>query len=381
MIWPISSIVWCTLATGIFLLLKRRYAAIKDLEAPTDPLDPAPTLAVIIPARDEAENIADCLEGLIQQTYPATKLQAIVVDDGSSDDTAAIARTFIQGFNSLKLIEAGPLPHGWLGKPHACWVGAAAVQAEWLCFIDADTRHAPELLHAAMTTAQQENADLLSLHPHQDMLGIWERLLMPIPFMTLMLLMDAQRINDPASPAAMANGQFILIKRSVYDAIDGHRAIRDQVMDDIALARTVKTAGHTLKLFGGGRLIRTRMYKDIRSLAQGLARGASDIFGIPLASLAVPSSILAGFIPIAFPVWLCQLASQAGSARLAASAGLAVLGSLIWYGAHAMALRAYNVPLRYLLLVPLSNLLVAVVNLDGLLRRAKGQRLWKGRPI
>jgi chlorobactene glucosyltransferase len=321
------------------------------------------------------------LESLTSQIYPKQGLKILVVNDGSTDDTAQITKEFMDRSNQVELIELNTLPPGWLGKSHACWVGANAVQTDWLCFVDADTRHAPELISTAIHTALDTGVDMLSLHPRQEMLGFWERLLMPIPFMTLMILLDAKSINNPNSTKAMANGQFILIKKDVYTAIGGHAAIHNQVLEDVAFARLVKSSGYKLKLLGGGKLIHTRMYTALKALWEGLARGGSELFGIPLTILAVISSALAGFIPIAYPFWRLLVALGSSEGITVLSALIACTGSIAWYSAHALAFHTYRVPYRYLLLLPLSNLLIAIVNAEGIFQRLRSRRVWKGRTI
>lgn len=381
MVWIVLSAVWFALATIEFILLKSRYDSLEDLAPQRRSSIGLPSLAVILPVRNEAENIGECLHSLMAQTYSSEKLQVIVVDDCSTDHTARIVQEFQGRWNRLRLVEAGPLPSGWLGKSHACWVGAGSVEAEWLCFIDADTRHASELMESSINIALQDQVDLFSLHPHQEMLGFWERLLMPVSFMTLMILLDTSRINDPESKAAIAIGQFILIRSTVYQATGGHQAIREQILDDVALARLVKTKGHPIKLMGGKHLIRTRMYTNLRSLWQGLVRGGSELFGVPITTIAVLSALCMTVLPLGYPTWrIVEVLRHLDMASLL-SAVLACLGTAAWYGAHALALHTYHVPYTYLLSLPLSSFLMAVVSADGIIRRLLGKRLWKDREI
>lgn len=381
MFWLAISSLWCIIAMGVFLLLKRRYSGLVPLQPPSAAIVDLPTVAVILPVRDEAHNIAACLTSLTDQDYSQEKLLIVVVDDGSRDDTANIAREFEGQAIRVVVIEARDLPPGWLGKSHACWFGAQQVESDWLCFLDADTRHNSELIRAAVQQAQRDCIDLISLHPHQEMLGFWERLLMPIPFMTLMILLDAPSINDPSSKKAMANGQFIMIKKDVYDTVGGHATIRDQILEDVAIARLVKSAGYKIKLLGGGAFIRTRMYVRLKTLWEGLARGGSELFGVPVTSLAVLNAFLASILPLAYPIWRLTVAVDSPDEWMFASALMAFIGSGIWYGAHALALYTYRVPYRYLFLLPLSNFLIAIVNAEGIMRRFGGRRFWKGRAV
>ena len=373
------SFAWVISAGVSLAMLVRRHRALKRLEPKFEERTSWPSLAVIIPARNESQTIGTCLQALTEQTYPGDRYRVLVVNDGSVDSTAEVVAQFALNHPQITLVNAGTLPEGWLGKPHACWVGAGEVESEWLCFLDADTHPSPELLKAAVGTALQRKLEALSLHPRQVMLGFWERLLMPIPFMSLMLLMDASAINDPQRKLAMANGQFILVERKAYLAVGGHQAIRGEVLEDVRLAQLLKRAGFRLQLVGGDQFIRTRMYSELSMLWQGLARGGSELFGIPLTLVAVLSSFVMGVFPFLYPIWLGSRLNQDPLIPLALL--VAVLGSVLWYGAHAIELKNHHVPYIYLALNPLSMVLVGLVNLEGVLRRVMGRRIWKGRRV
>jgi chlorobactene glucosyltransferase len=373
------AIAWFIMAAAVLVLLVLRRCALVPLSNPRFPQTDMPFLSVIVPARNEAQTIANCLRDLTSQTYPDPRLEVIVVDDSSSDDTFRLASEHAKDRSNIRVIEAGPLPEGWQGKSHACWVGASKARGEWLCFIDADTRQAPRLLEAAVREVFASGADLLSLHPRQDMFSFWERLLMPPAFISLMILLDARAINNPNSSRAMANGQFILVRRSAYLAAGGHRAIRSAVLDDVRLAERVKRAGYRLQLMGGGELIHTRMYTGLRPLWQGLARSGSELFGIPLTAAAILNCIILSILPVGYPVWLLSMMGTDGT--LLPAWIITISGSVLWYTAHALEFRQHRVPLRYLLLLPLSYLLIAVVNTEGVIRRLSGSRIWKGRRL
>ncbi|MFN2149641.1 MAG: glycosyltransferase [Anaerolineales bacterium] len=373
------AIAWFIMAAAVLVLLVLRRRALVPLSNPSMPQTDLPFLSVIVPARNEAHTIANCLRDLTSQTYPDRRLEVIVVDDSSSDDTFRLADEHAKDRSNIRVIEAGMLPEGWQGKSHACWVGASKARGEWLCFIDADTRQAPRLLEAAVREAFTSGADLLSLHPRQDMFSFWERLLMPPAFISLMILLDARAINNPTSSRAMANGQFILVRRSAYLAAGGHRAIRSAVLEDVRLAERVKRAGYRLQLMGGGELIHTRMYTGLRPLWQGLARSGSELFGIPLTTAAILNCIIVSILPIGYPVWLFSMMGTDGT--LLPAWLITISGSVLWYTAHALEFRQHRVPLRYLLLLPLSYLLIAVVNTEGVIRRLSGSRIWKGRRL
>jgi cellulose synthase/poly-beta-1,6-N-acetylglucosamine synthase-like glycosyltransferase len=213
------------------------------------------------------------------------------------------------------------------------------------------------------------------------MISFWEKLLMPVPFMSLMLILDARRISDPGNQAAMANGQFILLRREVYEDVDGHRSIRRAVLEDVELAKRVKQRGWRIGLRAGAGLIRTRMYRDLRTLWNALARNGSELFGPALTAVAILNAFFVAVFPLGFPLWLIFRVTHSFTWIEAGAFTAALLGTSVWYCTHRMAFRELGVPLRYLILLPISDVLIGLVNLDGLIQRLRGRRTWKGRQI
>ncbi|MGD2163844.1 MAG: glycosyltransferase family 2 protein, partial [Anaerolineales bacterium] len=350
----IIALLWSGAMLAWFLIIRDRFQALEPPTSRSKSGDVFPPVSIIVPARNEEANIEACLRGLLLQAYPRERLRILVVDDHSEDETATIVRRLAEENSNLRLIEAPALPVGWRGKQHACWYGAQQVQADWLCFIDADTQASPDLLKITTKEAETHQLDLLSLHPEQEMRGFWERLLMPVPFMTLMLLLDARRINNRDNSAAMANGQFILIRSEVYFNVDGHQGIRSAVLEDVELAKRVKQSGFNISIRDGAGLIRTRMYRDLKTLWNALARNGSELFGSTLTTLAVINAFFASVFPLGFPIWLAYKLLQDFSWIDAGALGASLFGTLIWYLAHWTAFKELRVPLRYLLLLPVS---------------------------
>lgn len=378
----LAILIWTAYVVVVFVLIRRRLAARRTLPS-VNPENPNhfPTVSIIIPARNEAENITACLESVLAQEYPSEQLEILVVDDNSTDATVEFVKEMQAGAPRIALVSAPPLPEGWHGKPHACWQGAWRAQGEWLCFIDADVRLHPGLLSAAVSNAIQNQADLLSLHPHQEMVTFGERLLMPPAFMGLLILMDFDRINNPDSRAAMANGQFILARRDRYLEIGGHRSVKSAVLEDVALARHAKRSGLTLRLLAGGELIHTRMYSSIPAVWGGLTRGAVDIAGGPLfAAATIGSTLVLGWLPVLLPIAVLLTPNLAPSAKIMALA-LSLATSALWYTAMGLILRWYKVPRRYLVLLPLSFSALSTATAAALVLYFTGRRTWKGRRL
>src|SRR5581483_729614 len=265
MIELVIAALWFAMVT---LLLTRAFFQYRHYEVLSPKFmstQDAPSVTVIIPARNEARNIFQCVSSLREQNYPEEKRNIIVVDDNSEDETSALASKAARSDSRIKLIQGSKLPSGWMGKPFACWQGAQLAESDWLCFIDADTTASPALLATAISTAQIRNLDMLSLEPFQVLGSFWERLIIPAGFVLLAFQQDVRKTNDPDNPEAVANGQFILIRRDVYRKLGGHASVRTQVTEDTALAQAVKNTGGRLALLGAEQLIQTRMYTGLKS--------------------------------------------------------------------------------------------------------------------
>jgi glycosyltransferase involved in cell wall biosynthesis len=236
---------------------------------------PSPTISIIIPARNEESNLGTCLESLTTQTGVAFEI--IVVNDHSTDRTQEIASSF----KNVRMIQAGPLPAGWTGKNNAVTTGAREAEGDWLLFTDADTVHLPGSLAGALKEAIDNNAELLSYSPEQIAASFWEMATLPVVFAELARQYPPAKVSDPFSPVVAANGQFILIRRSTYEAVGGHAAIAADILEDVALARAVKTSGRKIRFRYAGTAVRTRMYRNYRQLRDGWTKNLVLLFPNP----------------------------------------------------------------------------------------------------
>ena len=239
----------------------------------------APVVTVIVPARNEEASLGACLESLASQDGIAFEL--IVVDDGSTDRTRAIA----ESFSGVRVLEPGPLPDDWSGKNNAVTAGAREARGQWFLFTDADTVHKPGSLSRAVTEATQQRADLFSYSPEQEVHGFWERAVMPVIFAELARKYPPSRMSDPSTKLAAANGQYLLVSRNAYEAVGGHAAVASSLLEDVELARLVKTAGYRISFRYGGDAVRTRMYRSFRQLRDGWTKNLALLFpsAVPLA--------------------------------------------------------------------------------------------------
>lgn len=271
----------------------------------SSPSNSAPTISIIIPARNEEANLGTCLESLITQT--GVSFELIVVDDHSTDRTHEIATSF----PAALVIEADPLPAGWTGKNNAVVTGARQAQGEWLLFTDADTVHLPGSLAGALKEAKDNAADLLSYSPEQIAASFWEMATLPVVFAELARQYPPAKVSDPGSPIVAANGQFILIRRETYEAVGGHAALAGDILEDVALARAVKTSGRRIRFRYAANAVRTRMYRNYQQLRDGWTKNLVLLFPSP-GWLAVKSLLWWG---LAWGVTFWAVAMRSGPAH------------------------------------------------------------------
>ncbi|HTL70486.1 MAG TPA: glycosyltransferase [Candidatus Eisenbacteria bacterium] len=237
----------------------------------------APPVSVIVPARDEEKNIARCLESLFLQSYRGFEI--VVVDDRSSDRTPEILeRLRAASPVPMRVVRIEKLPPGWTGKNHAMTAGSKAAGGEWLLFTDADTTHTPQSLSTALAVAVAERADFLTLAPETESHSFWEKTVQPLAVGSLALWFNPVKVNDAKSGVTLANGQFILVKKSAYETVGGNESVKDQVVEDVELAKKFRAAGLVVRFLDGTRLYSTRMYSSLAEIRRGWTRIFTHLF-------------------------------------------------------------------------------------------------------
>jgi chlorobactene glucosyltransferase len=363
------------------LLLMRalgQRAALRSLvPSETSPGPEAPSVEVIVPARNEAPDIRECLERLVVQIYPHGKLRIAVVDDDSEDGTDQIIAEFARREPIVRGLRSGPLQHGWTGKTQACWRGAIAASpdAEWLAFIDADMLAEPSLLFSAVAEAER-GLGLLCLAPKHRLVSFAERLMIPCG---LYLLGFRRNLVSGQSDDANVAGQFMLLRRSAYRQVGGHAAVATAICEDLELARLMKRAGFSIALMDGSQLLSTRMYSGWRTLWPGFAKNVLEMFG------GVGSTLMTAAVAFVLS-WSFVILPAAAYAALGAGSlegpiafGLAVAAAAVAIGFHIAGAAHFGVPRWYGLLFPVGYTLGGLIALDGLRRRLVGRVAWKGR--
>lgn len=283
-----QALVWYAVITlAIIAILVLNLAASLIAIPRLDTFTPAPRacsawprISVLIPARNEAANIGTCLRSILAQDQP--NVEILVLDDQSDDDTAAIVTKLANedSHSRLRLLRGEPLPQGWLGKCHACAQLVQAATGDYLLFTDADTVHGPTSVASALAIAEQRHVGLVSVLPRQVAISRAERWIMPLLPLNILMLLPVALVRRRPEPSLSAGiGQFLFFRRATYEATGEHSAVRDQVLDDVKLARRVKVAGWRMDLVDGGTGVRCRMYPSLDAIWQGFSKNLYDFYG------------------------------------------------------------------------------------------------------
>jgi chlorobactene glucosyltransferase len=342
----------------------------------------APLISICVPARNEEQNLRACMEAILTQTYPHFEL--IVLNDRSTDATPAILQE-LSNDARLRAVNGLELPAGWAGKPYALHQASMTAHGDWLCFVDADTFLAPEALASCYAKALESSADLFTVMTYQITGTFWERVVLPLVMTALSVGFSPRKVNDPDRSDAIANGQFIMIKRSVYDAIGGHEPIKDQIVEDKAIAELVKKSGYRLIVADGRKLVSTRMYTSLPLMWEGwtkniylglrdqpalLLLGAFGAFLLVIAALILPLWPLLG---------LFLYLNQGGWLPLAIITEALILWGFLIYIRSVVA-HAMDIPRWYALTTPLGAAIFTAMMFTSSWKVLSGQGVtWKGR--
>lgn len=347
-------------------------------------------VSILIPARNEAAVIGETVRRMLTQSYPHFEL--IVLDDGSTDGTAEVARAAAAGDARLRVIAGEALPPGWAGKNWACHQLAQAAQGDWLLFTDADTIWAPDALAAVVAEAQRTRGDLLTVWPTQITITWPERLVVPLMALVVIGYLPVFMVHHtPWSPFAAANGQCLLFRRRAYDAIGGHAALKGDVLEDVKFARRIKAHRLRLRMADGNGLVSCRMYRDWPGVRDGYAKNILSGYGGSLFFLALATVF--HWLVFLWPwVWLvglqiadCEL--QIADLQLKITDSWCRLGWPALLAGLGVGLRAVTAwftrqRVRDALLMPVSVLLMTVIATKSAYWQIRyGGPVWKGRVV
>jgi hypothetical protein len=334
---------------------------------------PPPKVSLLIPARDEDVSIGDTLRAA--RASEGVELEVVVLDDGSTDRTAAIAATHARDDARLRVVAAPPLPPGWCGKQHACQVLAGYAHHPLLVFIDADVRLAPDALARIAGLLERNRLALASGFPRQEAGTLFEALIVPLIHVLLLGYLPiwlARRSRDPAFGAGC--GQLMAVHRDAYEGAGGHAAIRNSRHDGLMLPRAFRRVGYATDLFDATELAHCRMYRGGHEVWQGFAKNATEGMARPLA-LPIWTLLLGGGQILPFLLLLPALAWGSWPA-LAASAAA---GACVYGTRGALALR-FRQTWPGVLFHPVGIALLLALQWSALLAALRGRpAIWRGR--
>ena len=324
-------------------------------------------ISAIVPARNEEAVIAACVESLAAQPEIG---QIIAVNDQSSDRTLTILREMAGKYRQVQVVDAPAPPAGWVGKNHAVWLGAQAAAGEWLLFTDADAILSEGAAAKALALAAEHHGDLVSFSPEQILDSWYERALIPFVYLRLAQKFSFEQVNDAKSTAAAANGQFLMVRRQVYQAVGGHAAVHGEVLEDVALARRIKAVGSRIWFGYGEGVVRVRMYRSFSAMWEGWKKNLFVLMG------GTTGSVFAEF-ESAFP-WMILVVLIIGiKVPIAVFAGVVLL--LLRQLSYGLALTRNRFPFKLILYYLPAVFLYAGALWASHESYAKGKVFWKGR--
>ncbi len=360
-------------------VIRARHSRSLDDERGIDDGD-APLVSLVIPARNEARNIARCARSALDSAYP--RLEVLVVDDHSTDDTGAIAAAIAPDDARLRVVTPAPLPDGWFGKQWACAAGANEAAGDIIGFLDADTWQAPDLVPRVIAAMRSRGVDMLSVAGDQEMESFWERLIQPHLFGVILARFGGTESVNRSRHASgkIANGQCIFVRRAAYEALGGHGAVRDKVAEDLALAQRFFTAGYATALVLGTAQLKTRMYTSLAEVVAGWSKNiyAGGMYAMPFGavgrSLYPVVLLLPGLIGLLPALMLALALMGVASPGVLVWASIATAGNLGWW---LLVYRFLKLSPMYALLHPLGSAMLLYMSVVAV---ARGRRVrWKDR--
>lgn len=368
--WILIGYTVLALTVYILTLLLRPYPS---LNLSSDGFAPSLTVSIIVPVRNEEDSIKRCVESLKALDYPEKEI--IVVNGDSTDGT----RQILAGISDVRVVEEPPLPNSWVGKNWACCTGYKNSKSELLLFTDGDTVHSQESLKSSVQYLSQNDLDMFTLIPHVITKGFWENALLPLVFQAIFFLTGGDRANNPLSRRFMANGQYILIRRSGYEKIGGHEALRSRIDEDYRMAQAVKNAGLRLRVVFAPDFLETRMYKSFAEMWEGWTKnfyaGANYRAGWFFVGMGmVFVFLLMPYLLLIYGVFHWFLSGD----NLPLVIGVSVAGALTVRTAFMN--RRWHYKARYVLALPLSVTVFLAIMVGSMLGYTTGRGVtWKGR--
>lgn len=378
-------IILAYLTLTSFVLIRNLFEFKRLRSEPEYQSDIHPKVSICIPARNEAQVIERCITHALKQNY--LNFEVLVLDDQSTDETGEIVSQLSQRIHNLFFFPGKPKPEHWLGKPWACHQLSEVATGDYLVFIDADVTLEDNVL--LKTVQQLQHMDAITVWPQQILKSFWERLVIPQVYYALWTLLPSRYVEkDPKwlpdvlkkklrAKFSAACGQFFAFNLKAYQLIGGHESVKDQVVEDVELAKRLKSMNFKLRMLHGAKAIYCRMYHNHREIWEGLRKnffhGFNKNFG--LFSLMALLQLLVHVFPI---FTLCY-------GLLLANPALIYLSSLVLILIFLQRISLdviFKWNISYSFLQPLSVLWFQVLGVRCIIDHFKGiKAIWKGREI
>lgn len=337
-----------------------------------------PKVSIILPARNEEEFIAECLDTLIDQDYEDYEI--IAIDDSSEDNTGRIISEYAKKYSKIIPVLARPKPDGWMGKNWACMEGYKKSSGELLLFTDADTKHKRNVISLAVSHLLSFNLDALSAIPKMISLDFWTKITLPMISIFLHTRFSANNVNNPKKKTGYFFGSFFIIKKTTYQQVGMHEGVKHEIIEDGALGKKVKEQGHKMKLVRGEHLIEAIWARDKSTLWNALKRLMIPLY-IQSSKIAIGSFfavLFLLFMPFPILAYSSFFIKSFSFFALFCSSVTAVI--LIYMGAIVEVKKALFLKSIYAVFAPIGSLVVILGFLSGLLQAKKNSSVsWRGR--
>lgn len=327
-------------------------------------------VSVLIPARNEENNIGECIDSILKQTYKNFEL--IILDDESKDTTEKIIREKISDNNvgyKVRLISGGPLPTGWLGKNWACHQLTQEAKGDVLLFIDADVRLGPGVIESCLCLKDQYNLEMITSFPTQKIKSFGEWLIVPLMNFLLLTFLPLKKVYSSANKSFIAaNGQFIFITKPFYTKIGGHKAFKEKVVEDMEIARQVKKSGFNMMTFLGADSVSCRMYDGLRPSFNGFSKNFFPGFNTSPLIFSLFLSLI--FFVFLLPFFMILLNSD-----------FLLIVLIILAGRLFISISSKQNLIINIILHPLQMFMMIAVGFSSIYKTMTKKLQWKGRSI
>lgn len=337
-----------------------------------------PRVSILIPARNEENNIKKCVVSLLRQDYP--NFEVLVVNDNSEDNTLALLRELEKEYDNLEVLNGAVLEKGWYGKHWACHQLSQKASGEWILFTDADTHHSPGMLKAVMQSVEKKQTDLLTAIVREETFTIGEKLTVPFIVWSIFSLLPVTigvMFKLPAFSAVI--GQFMLFRRESYEKAGGHQAVRHHAADDVALGRLIIKNRMQWRIYNATSYVSCRMYQSFFEAFQGFVKNYFAIFDykILISALVWLWLGIVAWLPLGVLSLHHKASLSNGEWLSPVSMAIVVILTLLWL----IPVIKFKIPWMTILFYPFLISIAVIIGFASIFRAVFGKASWKGREL